>query len=70
MVVCLFVLLQLCLILAYFFNWSPHRAEKDAFKEKIIRCTAWDRIAQPLKYSYSADLLDLQKCIWPKFLLK
>ena len=23
-----------------FFNYSTHRAEKNAFKEKIIRCTA------------------------------
>ena len=29
----LFCLLQICLILAYFFNWSTHRAEKDAYKE-------------------------------------
>ena len=46
-VCCLFVvvvcLLQLCPILAYFFlNWSFHRAEKDAFKEKIIPCTVWE----------------------------
>ena len=37
---CLFVvvcLMQLCPILAYFFlNWSTHRAEKDASKEKVF----------------------------------
>ena len=36
-------LLQICPILAYFFlNRSFHRAEKDAFKEKIIPCTVWE----------------------------
>ena len=39
-------------------DWSTHRPDKDAFKEKMIRCTAWE-LPKPLKYSYSADLLDL-----------
>ena len=48
MVVCFFVslfvsLLQLSPILAYFFfNWSTHRVEKGALKEKIIWCTVWE----------------------------
>ena len=53
MVVCCFVvvllfmfrcLLQLCPILAYFFLIEAlnHRAEKNALKEKIIRCTVWE----------------------------
>ena len=25
----------------FFLSWSCHQAEKDAFKEKVIRCTAW-----------------------------
>ena len=37
-VVCLFVAI-FCPILAYFFL---NRAEKDAFKEKIIACTVWE----------------------------
>ena len=42
-VCCCCRLLQLCPILAYFFfNWSTHRAEKDAFKEKIIWFTVWE----------------------------
>ena len=28
--------------LTSFFNWSICRAEKDAFKEKIIPCTVWE----------------------------
>ena len=28
--------------LTFFLNWSTHRAEKDASKEKIIRCTVWE----------------------------
>ena len=46
-----------------------HRAEKDAYKETIIRCTVL-RIAQPLRYPDSADcfsLLDLQRCNRPNF---
>ena len=43
---CLFVcLLQLCPILAFgFFKIEAliNRAEKDAFKEKIITCTVWE----------------------------
>ena len=37
-VCCLFVLLH------YFIRFwlSTHRAKKDAFSEKIIRCTAWE----------------------------
>ena len=46
-VCCLFVvvvcLLQLCPILGYFFLIEAfYRAEKDAFKEKIILCTVWE----------------------------
>ena len=40
--VCLFVAIP-CPILVYFFlNWRTHRAEKDAFKEKMILFTAWE----------------------------
>ena len=42
---CLFVcLLQICPIFDLFFNWSTHRAEKDALKETIwiIWCTVWE----------------------------
>ena len=46
-----FVVLLFCFVvccnfvrfwLTFFFNWSFRRAEKDAFKEKIIPCTVWE----------------------------
>ena len=54
--VCLFVLLQLCPI--WLLAWSTHRAEKDAFKEKIILCTVWELLNPYIRYPDSADLLD------------
>ena len=50
-----------------FKNLSTHRAEKVAFKEKIIRCTA-RKLLNPYKYKVPTQILqislDLQRCNW------
>ena len=61
---CLFVcLLQLCPILAYFFLIEALiDLRKILLRKKLFDEGDGLGIAQPLKYSYSADLLYLQRC--------
>ena len=57
MVVCLLVVI-LCQVLAYFKKLKHSlRAEKDAFKEKSIQCTAW-KLLNPL-YKLHTQILQI-----------